>query len=71
MYGDNWEEDSSYWIFGVTNPTEDQRSLDDSMLRHLTDQDIYGLSDSYDDGRIDTLISAYVELRGRMLGLEK
>ena len=56
MSSRTYEEDVAYW-FG------DVAGLPDAYLPHLTNQEIQGLSDSYDDGRIDTLIYAYIELR--------
>lgn len=42
---------------------------EDFMLAHLPDKEILGLMDSYDDGRINKLCSAYVELRSVYLAM--
>lgn len=61
----SYEEDISYWL-GFENGEETDRSYD-PLLAHLTDNEIVGLGDSYDDGRISTLVYAYVELRKQLL----
>jgi hypothetical protein len=50
------DDDITWWS---VDPEEEI----DLLLRHLTDLDIRGLGDSYDDGRIDTLVEAYIGLR--------
>lgn len=45
--------------------------LDDPMLEHLSNEDICTLEDGYDDPRVSELISAYIELRSMMRGLQK
>ena len=52
-----YEEDVEHWVGDIDAPGTDP------LLAHLTDQEICGLGDSYDDGRIDTLTSAYIDLR--------
>lgn len=64
--GRTYDEDVSYWC-GFENGEETERA-DDPMLAHLTDIEILGLGDSYDDGRIDTLALAYIVLREKLLG---
>ena len=58
------------WLFDE-NGNERDEAWADPMLDYLTDQDIHGLSDGYDDGRITRLVYAYTELRARMRGLQK
>lgn len=43
----------------------------DEFLSHVSDHEILGLMDSYDDGRITKLCMAYVNLRFQMKGLMK
>jgi hypothetical protein len=56
MNYDNWFEDSEE---------------DDCLLPSVSDEEISGLGDSYDDGRIDVLTRAYIELRFEMQQLQK
>lgn len=62
--GRTYDEDVSYWR-GFEDGEETERT-NDPMLAHLTDIEILGLGDSYDDSRIDTLALAYIELRNRI-----
>jgi hypothetical protein len=63
MTGDrDYDEDVSYWC---------SADGDDPMLEHLSDIEVIGLGDSYDDGRIDTLAIAYTELRQHMKDLAR
>ena len=61
----SYEEDISYWLFDENGEERDE-GWNDAMLTHLSDQEIEGLSDSYDDGRITRLVYAYTELRRRL-----
>lgn len=58
--GFEWDEERDEWV--------EREVEDDPYLPHLSDTDIWGLIDSHDDGRIDTLAYAYTELRKRILG---
>jgi hypothetical protein len=60
----SYEEDVVYWL-GWVNGEEPEEGLS-PLLPHLSDQEVLGLMDSYDDGRITTLTIAYVELRRRL-----
>lgn len=62
--GRTYEEDMDYWL---GNPGQDRSP----MLSHLSDIEILGLGDSYDDGRIDTLISAYIKLRKELIEMRR
>jgi hypothetical protein len=64
-----YEEDVDYWL-GWVNGVEPEAPRD-PLLPHLENEEILGLIDSYDDARIFVLALAYIELRGRMLGLMK
>ncbi len=57
----SYEEDVTYWL-GWENGEEPEEGLS-PLLPHLSDQEILGLTDSYDDGRISTLAIAYIDLR--------
>lgn len=59
-----YNEDVSYWLGFVDG--EESDASDDDFLSHLTDAEILGLMDSYDDGRINRLTVAYVALRSRL-----
>lgn len=61
----SYDEDVSYWLGYVDGQETD--ASDDPFLAHLTDDEIVGLGDSYDDGRIDRLAWSYIELRKRLL----
>jgi hypothetical protein len=58
----DYDEDVAYWC---------SADDDDPMLEHLTDTEVIGLGDSYDDGRIDTLAIAYTQLRQHMKDLAR
>jgi hypothetical protein len=70
MVNRDYDEDVMYWL-GIDEDGNETDLSDDHMLPHLTDSEIRGLADGYDDGRINTLVQAYVQLRSRMLGLMK
>lgn len=64
-----YEEDVAYWL-GFVDGEEPEEEIS-PMLPHLTDQEIMGLGDSYDDGRIDTLAYSYVKLRNALLLIQQ
>jgi hypothetical protein len=55
----DWDEEMDRWC----GEGPDDPKVNDPLLGHLSDIDIIGLGDSYDDARIDLLASAYVKLR--------
>ncbi len=55
------QEDIEFWL-GLIDGEETEAS-DDPMLPHLTDQEILGLCDSYDDPRINVIVRSYIKLR--------
>lgn len=57
----SYEEDVAFWLGFVDGEETDEAH--DVFLAHLDDLDIYGLGDSYNDGRIDKLATSYVALR--------
>ncbi len=61
--GRDYDEDVAYWAGWIEDP---EFRSDDPMLNHLTDQEILGLADCYDDRRIDAITRNYVELRQRL-----
>lgn len=56
----NSDQRSSLWF---EDPETGEERDDDPLLPWLTNRMIRGLGDSYDDGRIETLIAAYCDLR--------
>jgi hypothetical protein len=56
----------NYWLSG--RGSED---LFDPLLPTISDQQIRAIADSYDDGRIDTLVEAYIKLRKRIISAVK
>lgn len=66
---DRSHAEEMFWLGFVDG--EEPEEAPSPLLPHLTDQDIRGLGDSYDDGRIDTLVEAYVQLRKRVISAIK
>lgn len=54
-------EDIDHWL-GWVDGKEPEKEVS-PMLLHLTNLEILGLGDGYDDPRIDTLIKSYLRLR--------
>lgn len=65
----SYEEDVMYWL-GWENGEEPEEGLS-PLLPHLSDIEIIGLGDSYDDGRIDTLTQAYIDVRQQLAVLRR
>ena len=69
MSNRSYDEDVDYWI-GRVNGVEPEEQIS-PLLPHLTDIEVLGLGDSYDDGRIDTLAIAFINLRKMYRKLEQ
>lgn len=52
------DELGNYWLSG-----RGSENLFDPLLPTISDQQIRAIADSYDDGRIDTLVEAFIKLR--------